>query len=60
MNLPNKTLLQDMDVQNARIAMERARIKAIEKAEHTNHDIVVFEHEKIVYMKPEILKEMKR
>ncbi len=60
MKLSNKTLLQDTDFQNARIAMERARIKAIEKAEHTNHEMVVFEHGKVVYMKPETLKEMKR
>jgi len=58
MKLPNKTLSQDSDFQSARVAMERARIKAIEKAKHTNQGMVVFEHGKIVDIKPEVLKQM--
>ncbi len=55
MKLANKKLLHDVDFQNARIAMKRARLKAIEKAKQTNNEIVVFEHGKVVYMKADVL-----
>ncbi|MBN4061309.1 MAG: hypothetical protein COB41_06370 [Proteobacteria bacterium] len=57
MKLPNKDLLQDPDFQNARIAMKRARLKAIEKAKQTNNKIVVFEQGKVVYMQADTLVE---
>jgi len=52
MKLPNKSLLQDSDFQSAPIAMQRARLKAVEKAKQTNQKIVVFEQGEIIYMEP--------
>ncbi len=57
MKLPNKELLQDPDFQNARIAMKRARLKAIEKSKQTNNKIVVFEHGNVVYLQADTLME---
>ncbi|MBN4082244.1 hypothetical protein JYT13_00360 [Mariprofundus ferrooxydans] len=57
MKLPNKQLLHDVDFKNARIAMKRARVKAVEKAKQTNNKIVVFEQGEVVYMQADLLAE---